>query len=364
MNPIKVGVIGCGNISSIYLENARRFDSFEIVAVADIQEARAKQQAEKYNVKRVLSVEEIIADAEVELILNLTIPSVHAEIAKKALEAGKHVYGEKPLTATLEQGREVLQLAQEKGLFVGNAPDTFLGGAHQTARHLIDSGEIGTPVSATAFMMNHGHEHWHPDPAFYYEVGAGPMFDMGPYYLTALVHMIGPAKRVTASTGVAQKTRVISSQPKAGEKIEVKTPTQINGIIDFENGAIASIITSFDTWYHRLPFIEVYGTKGSLSVPDPNHFGGDVHLRTEGDREWRVVPSRFEHEDNSRGIGLADMATAIQEGRSIRPSGELAFHVLEMMHGFHYASEKGTHYELTSTCEQPAVFQMLKTQDR
>ncbi|WP_059105668.1 Gfo/Idh/MocA family protein [Shouchella shacheensis] len=355
MEPIKVGIIGCGNISSIYLENASRFSSFSIEAVADINRGRAEQQAEKYGIDRVLSVEELIRDEEIELVLNLTIPAVHAEIALAALSAGKHVYGEKPLAITLDEGKQILELAKAKGLLVGNAPDTFLGGAHQTARSIIEAGRIGTPISATAFMMNHGHEHWHPDPHFYYQEGAGPMFDMGPYYLTALVNMMGPAKRVTGSTGMAYQERRISSQPLAGESIIVKTPTQINGIIDFTSGAVASIITSFDTWHHRLPHIEIYGTEGSLSVPDPNQFGGDVFVRGEKDEEWNFVPSQYGHTDNSRGVGLADMAAAILEGRTPRASGDLSYHVLEMMHGFHYASERGEHYKMTSSCTKPQI---------
>lgn len=353
MEKIKAGVIGCGNISKIYFENAKRFEAFDIIACADLDADLTKQRAEAFNIPKSYKTEELLADEAIDLVINLTTPKVHAKIAIAALEAGKHVYGEKPLAVTREEGKKIIETAKARGLLVGSAPDTFLGGGIQTCRKLIDDGWIGEPVSATAFMMHHGHESWHPNPGFFYEEGAGPMFDMGPYYLTALISLMGPIKRVTGSTKITFPERTITTERNYGKKIPVTTSTQINGVLDFENGAIASIITSFDTWHHHLPNIEIYGTKGSLVVPDPNTFGGPVFVRKHDQSNWSEIPFTHGFTDNSRGIGVADMASSILEGRKPRANGELAFHVLDIMHGFQDASDTNKHYEPISTCEQP-----------
>ncbi|MDC3416053.1 Gfo/Idh/MocA family protein [Aquibacillus salsiterrae] len=350
---LRAGLIGCGNISKIYLENGKKFPTYEIVACADLDIERAQKSAEEYNIARACTTEELLADPTIDLVINLTIPSAHAKVALAALASGKHVYGEKPLSVSREDGQKILELAKQKQLYIGNAPDTFLGGGIQTCRKLIDDGWIGESISATAFMMNRGHEHWHPDPAFYYQEGGGPMFDMGPYYITALVSLLGPIERVTGSTRVTFPERKITSQPKFGEKIQVNTPTQINGVIDFQSGAIASIITSFDTLHHRLPNIEIYGTEGSLVVPDPNTFGGGVLVRRSEQTEWTEVPLTHGFTGNSRGLGVADLAFAIYHGTKARASGDLAYHVLDVMHGFHDSSKNGRHYQLLSSCEQP-----------
>jgi Predicted dehydrogenases and related proteins len=219
---------------------------------------------------------------------------------------------------------------------------------------LIDDGAIGQPVAAVAFMVNHGPEHWHPDPDFYYQIGAGPMFDMGPYYLTALVNLIGPVRRVTGSARITTPERTITSAPKFGTTIRVNTPTHVAGLLDFASGAVGTIITSFDVWGSTLPRIEIYGTEGTLSVPDPNTFGGPVRLNRAGSREWEDVPLTHGYAENSRGIGLADMAAAIRSGRPHRANGALAYHVLDLMHAFHDASDQGRHIEVESTCERPA----------
>ncbi|OXS74511.1 Gfo/Idh/MocA family protein [Domibacillus enclensis] len=356
MKQVKVGLIGCGVISGIYLENAKKFDFYEITACADLNIQRAKETAEKHGISKAYSPEELIQDPDIDLVLNLTIPAAHADIAVQALKAGKHVYSEKPLAVTRKEAESIMAAAAETGLLVGNAPDTFLGGGLQTSRKLIDDGWIGRPVSAAAFMMNHGHEHWHPDPGFYYQKGGGPMFDMGPYYITALISLMGPVKRVTGSASITFDERTVLSEPKFGEKIQVDTPTQINGVMDFHNGATASIITSFDTWYHRLPCIEVYGTEGSLVVPDPNTFGGPVLVRRKGQDNWSEIPLTHGFAENSRGIGLSDMAHAIFNGQTPRAGGDLAYHVLDIMHGFHDSSDQGKHYMVNSTCSQPAPF--------
>ncbi|WP_404455214.1 Gfo/Idh/MocA family oxidoreductase [Virgibacillus necropolis] len=353
MEKLNVGIVGCGNISGIYFKTSKLFDVYDIVACADVDIDRAKQRAEEFDIPNVYTTEELLADPDIDLVINLTPPAVHTKVALAALEVGKHVYGEKPLAVTREEGQQVLQVAKEKGLLVGNAPDTFLGAGLQTSRKLIDDGWIGKPISATAFMMHHGHESWHPDPGFFYQKGGGPMFDMGPYYLTALVSLLGPAKRVTGSTNIAFPERMITSKEKYGEKIRVETPTQINGVLDFENGAVGSIITSFDTWHHQLPYIEIHGIEGSLSVPDPNTFGGPVYVRRHDHENWSEIPLTNGFSENSRGLGVADMAAAILKEETPRANGDLAFHVLDIMHGFHDASDSNRHYEIMSKCEQP-----------
>ncbi|PWU70165.1 Gfo/Idh/MocA family protein [Gracilibacillus dipsosauri] len=353
MNQLNVGIIGCGNISRIYLENAKRFKNYTIQAVADLVLDRAKSHAAEYGVPKAYTTEELLLDPEIDFVINLTIPAVHAEIAIKALENGKHVYGEKPLAVTREEANKMLELAKEKGLYIGNAPDTFLGGGIQTCKKLLDDGVIGKPISATAFMMIPGHERWHPDPAFYYQVGGGPLFDMGPYYLTALIALIGPISRVTGSAQMTYKERTITSKQKYGEKIKVETPTQINSVLDFENGAVASMVMSFDTWHHGLPHIEIYGTEGSMIVPDPNTFGGPVMIRRKDDSDWTEVPLTHGFTDNSRGLGVAEMVDAILAKRTARTDGTLAYHVLDIMHGIHDASSDGKHYIVPSHCKQP-----------
>lgn len=356
MNKVKVGIVGCGNISGIYLKNlSQTFDVTEIAAVADMIPERAQAKAEEYNIPKACTVEELLADEEIKIVVNLTIPKAHAEVCLAALNAGKSVYVEKPLAITREDGQKILAKAKEKGLLVGCAPDTFLGGGLQTCRKLIDDGWIGTPVAATAFMMCHGHESWHPDPEFYYKVGGGPMFDMGPYYLTALVSLMGPVSRVTGSARITFPERTITSAPKYGTIIDVDVPTHIAGVMDFHTGAIGTIITSFDVWAAQLPRIEIYGSQGTLSVPDPNTFGGPVLVRRQGCNEWKEIPFTHGYTENSRGIAVADMAYSLLSGRKNRANGELAYHVLDIMHGFHDSSKEGRHYELGSNCERPAA---------
>ena len=351
---MKVGLIGCGTISQTYFKVAARFPVLEIVACADAIPERARARAEEFGVPRAVSVDELLADPAIELVLNLTVPKAHGEVALRAVEAGKSVYNEKPLTVGREEARRLLELAEEGGVRVGGAPDTFLGGGAQTCRKLIDEGAIGSPVAAVAFMLNHGHESWHPDPGFYYQVGGGPMFDMGPYYLTALVNLIGPVRRATGSARVSFPERTITSQPRAGQKIPVEVPTHVAGVLDFASGAVGTIITSFDVWAHSLPRIEIYGSEGSLGVPDPNTFGGPVRLRRHDEAEWREVALTHPYTENFRSLGLADMAYALRSGRPHRASGELAYHVLDVMHAVHDASASGRHIDLASSCERPA----------
>lgn len=353
---IKVGIVGCGNISGIYFQNLTNlFVNTEVYACSDLMKERAEQAAEKYNIKHTMSTEELLNSDEVEIILNLTVPKQHFEICKSALNSGKHVYVEKPLSLTIEQGSELVALAKQKGLLIGCAPDTFMGGGIQTCRKLIDSGFIGKPIGGSAFMMCHGHEGWHPDPEFYYENGGGPMLDMGPYYLTALVNLLGPAKSVAGMTNITFPERTITSEKKFGKKVKVEVPTHVAGNIEFQSGAIVTMVTSFDVWGSTLPRIEIYGSEGSLVVPDPNTFGGEVLYKSAFAKSFSPVPLTHIYYDNSRGIGVADMAECILSGGVNRASGELANHVLEIMHAFHISADQKKYYELKSTCEKPAA---------
>ena len=299
--------------------------------------------------------EELLADPAIDIVLNLTIPAAHGAVALQALEAGKHVYNEKPLATERADAQRMLALAESNGLRVGCAPDTFLGGGLQTCLQLIESGVIGEPVGATAFMPSSGPESWHPNPEFFYQRGAGPMFDMGPYYLTALIALLGPVRRVTGSARVTRAQREITSQPLQGTLITVNTPTFISGVMDFASGPVGTIITTFDVHAAQLPRIEVYGTSGTLSVPDPNTFGGPVRVWTTETREWRDVELTHGYAENSRGIGVADMAEAIVTGRDHRANGALAYHVLDLMHAFHDASNEERHITMQSTCARPAA---------
>lgn len=354
MQRVKVGIIGCGNISDAYLKNCVHYEQLEVVALADLNLELAKSKASTYGIERVLTTDELLADPEIEIVLNLTIPQAHAEISLAALEAGKHVYSEKPLAVTVEDGKRIIEKAKERKLRVGVAPDTVLGSGIQTCRKLIDEGVIGKPIAAAAFMLSGGPESWHPNPAFLYAKGAGPMFDMGPYYLSAFITLLGPIKRVTGSAVISYPEREITSQPLNGQMIEVETPTHINSVIDFESGATATLTTSFDIkGGSTLPNIELYGSEGSLIVPDPNTFSGPVKLRKAGSDQFEEIALTHPNDGPDRGVGLLDMAQAIRENRPHRASGELALQVLEIMHGVHIASAEGRHYEVQHTCERP-----------
>ena len=350
---VKIGIIGCGNISQAYFDASKKFKILEIVSCADINMETAKTKAEENKVKAV-TVDEMLADPEIQIIINLTIPAVHAEVSMKILEAGKHVHVEKPLAVTRENGKKVLDLAKKKGLKVGCAPDTFMGAGLQTSRKIIDDNWLGKVVSGTACMMGHGPEAWHPNPAFFYKFGGGPMFDMGPYYITALIHLLGPVKRVSAITSKAYEERIATSEAKFGEKLPVEIPTHYSGSLEFVSGAVVSMTISFDVWGHNNPKIEIHGTEGSMSVPDPNSFSGDVKVFKPGAEDWATVPHSHKYADNMRSIGVADMAYSILSGRKHRCNGEMAYHALDIMHSFEESSEKGKAIDLQSTCDQPA----------
>ena len=354
MSTVKIGIIGCGNISGAYLKTVQAAPVLECVACADLDLDRAKAKADEYGVPRACAPDELLDDADVQIVVNLTTPQAHASVALAAVRAGKHVYNEKPLTVSRAEGREVLAEANGIGMRVGCAPGTFLGPGLQTCRKLIDEGAIGEPVAATAYMMGHGHESWHPDPEFYYQIGGGPMMDMGPYYLTALINLLGPIRRVQGSAGILVGERTIGSEKKRGQKITVETPDHITGTLDFESGAIGTIITSFAVWHaQNFSPITVFGTEGTLAVPDPNSLGGPVRIRMAGDKEWSEVPLAFEQKIGW-GVGVADLAHAVRSGRPHRASGAQAMHVLDAMHGFLDAAMSGQAYGLESEYERPA----------
>lgn len=351
-----IGIIGCGNISEIYCKNLQTFDNLILVACADVDMERAEKRAAQFSITA-LSVNDLLARDDIEIVVNLTIPDAHADVSCAILKAGKHVYSEKPLATKKSDAKKILKTANKRNLRVGGAPDTFLGGAWQTIRKLLDEGAIGKPVAATAFMVGHGPEKWHPNPDFYYQPGGGPLFDMGPYYLTALISFFGPVKRVTSLTRASFPERIA----KDGHAIAVNTPTHIAGSLEFANGALVSMAMSFDVWHSQLPRIEIYGTTGSIVAPDPNWFGGKILLRSENDAEWREMPIEFPYTENMRGLGVADMARGIRENTPHRANGEMTYHVVDVMRSLLKAAEKEKQIRLTSKCERPVLLNPIRS---
>ncbi len=351
MKTLNVGIIGTGNIAPAYIRGCAPFEVINLVACADILLDRAQAFAAEHGLEA-HSVNDMLAREDIDIVINLTIPAAHAEVSLQILNAGKHAYSEKPLALNRADGEKIIKAAAAAGLRMGCAPDTFLGGGGQSARKAIDDGLIGKPVAATAFFLSHGPESWHPNAGFYYLQGGGPLFDMGPYYLTTLVNLMGPVARVAASARMTFPERIATSEALMGQVLPVEVNTHIAGTLEFESGAIATVITSFDIWGHHLPWIEIHGEEGSLSVPDPNRFDGEVRAVTGGAREWSDIT--LTHTTNiGRGAGVADMAYAIQSGRPHRASGDLAFHVLDIMQALEESAAQGKHIEITSTLPQP-----------
>ena len=361
---IKVGLIGCGMISDWYLKAAGKFHVIDIVACADIIPERAKQKEELYGCKA-MSNAELLARKDIEIVLNLTPPQVHSEIALDSLHAGKHAYSEKPFGVDAADAAKVMKLAKETGLRVGCAPDTFLGGGLQTCRKLIDDGWIGKPISATAFVMGRGPEKWGQAP-FFYDYGAGPMLDMGPYYITALVNFFGPAKSVVAMTVKGSEYRTFGEEVgetykkiyKPFDRYPVNVTTHLTGVVEFCNGVLATVTASYECYANTHPRIEVYGDQGTLLAPDPNTFDGPVKVYRRGIKEWQDAPLSHIYTEPSRSIGVADMAVALQRGVPHRCSGELANHVLEILLAFDKSSSLGRKVELTTTCKRPEPLPM------
>ncbi|MFJ2558418.1 MULTISPECIES: Gfo/Idh/MocA family protein [unclassified Streptomyces] len=355
--PLRIGMVGAGTISGAYLDTLERLENVTLTAVTDLDPARAAAVAARVPGAAVArSAAEVAARDDVDAVLNLTIPAAHADVALTALAAGKHVYGEKPFATTREEADALLAAAADagvgSGLRMGCAPDTVLGTGVQTARKAVDDGLIGAPVAATAFMTTAGHERWHPAPEFYYRPGGGPLLDMGPYYLSALVHLLGPVVKVTGAASRPRAEREIGSGPRAGERFGVEVDTHVSGVLQHANGALTTLVMSFDIHAARLPRIEVYGTGGSLSVPDPNGFDGPVELHRPGG-EWETLPVSAGYAGAERGTGLADLAWALAEGRPHRASAELARHVLDIMLTLLDAAREDRALRVASRCARP-----------
>ncbi|MGB1207682.1 MAG: Gfo/Idh/MocA family protein [Paracoccaceae bacterium] len=358
-----VGIIGCGNISAAYLQLAPMFKGYDIVAVADINMDNAKARAAEFGV-RAETVADLLAADDVDLVINLTIPAAHVEVSRAILQAGKHVYSEKPFVLSLPEAQELGDIATARNVRIGSAPDTFLGSSHQLARSLLDNGAIGTVASGVAVVMSSGMEHWHPNPDFFFQKGGGPILDLGPYYICNLVQMLGPVKQVTSFTGSARDTRTIGNGPRNGETVPVETPTTIHAILSFESGAIITLLSSWDVWASNHPTMELYGTEGTMNVPDPNWFGGEVTVtKRDGpavQQSWDIsgdhpfaIPNFEEVHANYRGAGLAEMALAISEDRPHRCGSAFATHVVDVMTAILDAGDTGRVLTLTTTCERP-----------
>lgn len=361
-----VGIMGAGNISAAYLKLAPLFKGIEVRAVADILPAAAQARADEFGVAA-QTPDELLANSEVDVIVNLTIPDAHYRVSQDILSAGKHSYSEKPFVLSVEEGNQLKKLADEKGLHVGSAPDTFLGGAHQQARALIDEGAVGRIVSGTCHVMSYGMEHWHPNPDFFFKPGAGPVLDIGPYYITNLISLVGPVKRVTAFSGMAQDKRLITSEPRNGQYLDVETPTTVHAVMEFENGALITLGASWDVQAHGHQNMELYGTEASLFVPDPNFFGGDLIKATRDGGRETVTPwnhplgvANWERPNgpafaNYRTAGLADMMQAIDQGRPARCGLDVALHAVDVMTSILKSGEIGQAVTLSTTCERPAA---------
>ena len=347
---INIGIVGIGDISGIYLKNIHEtFRELNLVAVCDLIPERALAAQAQYNIPKVYAtMHELFADESIQLVLNLTRPYEHFGVSKAALLAGKHVYSEKPLGASLAEGEELVRIAAEKGLMLGGAPDTFLGAGIQTCRKLIDEGTIGRVIGASGALYSRGPESWHHDPEFFYKYGGGPMMDMGPYYVTALINLIGGVKAVTGVTRTSFPQREITSEPFRGKIVDVEVPTFITGVLQFESGAIATLTTTFDVCKSDHCNIEIYGEDGTVFVPDPNNFTGEIRLFDRKTKEMREIPVCFDYAENSRALGLADLAKAIETGRRGRTTCKQTLHVLEIMESFKKSSDEGRTVELRS----------------
>ncbi|MEO1551598.1 MAG: Gfo/Idh/MocA family oxidoreductase [Pseudomonadota bacterium] len=366
-----VGLIGCGNISTAYLSLAPMFAGFDMRAVADLHPDAAARQAQAFGL-RALSVEDLLAAPNIDVVVNLTVPAAHFDVTRQILEAGKHAYSEKPLVLNLAEGEVLRDLAASKGLRIGAAPDTFLGGVHQHARALIDAGAVGQVTSGTAHVMSRGMEAWHPNPDFFFAPGAGPILDLGPYYITNLVQLLGPVRSVLAQAVTAFERRTIGSGPRAGETVPVRTPTTLHGLLTFEVGAVISLGASWDVAAHRHGHMELYGTNGTLFLPDPNYFGGTLELGTETSIETLApldhpfgLPNAHSTDGraNYRMAGLADLVAAIRADRPHRCGLDLALHVVEVMTALLEAAERGERVDVASTCTRPAPLSPQDAQD-
>lgn len=355
-----IGLLGCGNISSVYLENlTTRFAGLNVVALSDLDLSKAEKQADKYNIPKVCTPEEMLEDDDIGFVLNLTVPGAHYKTALSVLKAGKGLYMEKPLAATLKEGKAILREAHKRNLPLGGAPDTFLGSAIATAGALIGEGVIGKPVGASAFMVGGGPESWHPDPGFFYSRGGGPVLDMAPYYLTALLALLGPVSEVIGRGSRAFTHKTVGTGPKKGNRFPVEVDTFNQSLLTFRNGVIGTMTFSFDTpGGSGNSHIEICGTEGSIRLPDPNWFGGDVYLRKSASDDWSKVPLRGHQVENLRGLGLLNMIRSWKQGKSWEASGERQLHILEIMTGMIRSAGKETGYKIKNTCEKPEFIEV------
>ncbi len=367
MTPITIGIIGCGVISDSYLKGAARSAYITVKSVADMRPEAATAKAAEYGVGAAASPEALLADPDISIVINLTVPLAHAAVNRAIVAAGKHVYAEKPLCASFAEAKDLLALAAKAGVRVGGAPDTFMGASHQAARRAIDEGRIGKVIAGAATVLTHGMEHWHPNPDFFFIKGGGPILDLGPYYVTDLVHLLGPVARVAATTCIGNPVRTITSQPRAGEQLQVEIETTATALLSFTSGATIVLTASWDIWKNkRLPF-ELYGIDGSMLVPDPNFFGGTLEIAEKG-ADWSpidITPHPFHAPNRTlrdgrevadyRIIGLLDMAAAIQQNRPHRASGELTTHVLEVLEAIATAGAEKRWVDLTTSCVRPAA---------
>jgi predicted dehydrogenase len=347
----RVAIVGCGVISRAYAHTMRKLGFVELAACVDDLPGRADELAAEFGAQA-STLDAVLADPAIDAVVNLTPPLAHATVIRAVLGAGKAAFTEKPLGVELAEGTGLVDLAGVAGVRLGCAPDTFLGAGLQTARAVIDRGDIGEPLAANAFMLSPGPERWHPSPAIFYQHGAGPLFDMGPYYFTALVQLLGPARAISAAARASRAQRPILSEPLRGTMIDVEVPTHVGALVEFQSGPIATLVTSFDVQASRYRNIEVYGTEATLSVPDPNTFGGPLMVRRNGDEKWDEIELLPAHLPQQRGIGLADMMWAQRSGRAHRTSSALALHVLELMTGALEAAGSGRRVDLRTTCER------------
>lgn len=366
-----VGIIGCGVISTVYMQNMPMFRGIKLRACADLRHETAEAQAQKFGIEA-MPIDTLLKRDDIDIVVNLTVPNAHFGVSHAALTAGKHVFGEKPLTVSVEEGRRLVAEAEARGLAIGCAPDTFLGAGGRLARRFVDEGRVGKILAGSAFLMSHGMEHWHPDPEFFFKPGGGPILDIAPYYIGALVNLLGPVARVQAQATIGFAERVVTAKgPREGHRIPVETPTTVMALLEFAAGAHVTLAMSWDVWKHGHPAIELYGTEGSMRVPDPNFFGGKIEF-SERDGEWHsedssVLPFGFANwrspawpanrpnQANYRCLGLAELARSVTEGTAHRSSGRLALHVLEAMYGILQAAETRSTVEIGIQVERPAA---------
>jgi predicted dehydrogenase len=370
MKQLGVGVVGCGVISTIYMQNLAAFREVRLVACADMVHDNARAQAERFGIPA-LGIEALLRDPEVDIVVNLTTPNAHFEVSHAALTAGKHVFSEKPLCVSAEDGHRLVAEADRRGLKFGCAPDTFLGAGGRLARELVDAGKVGSVLAGSCFLMSHGMEHWHPNPEFFYKPGGGPILDMGPYYLAALCNLLGPVERVQAHASIGLAERVVSAEgPRKNSRIVVETPTTVMALMRFVSGIDIMLAMSWDVWKHGHCPIELYGTEGSLRVPDPNFFGGSVEVaerggdwqlldsssRPYGKPNWRspIWPASAPDRANYRCLGIADLASSVLNGTPHRATGAFAAHVLEVMNALLQAGADGGTIRIASRIERPA----------